>query len=388
MTTSGLSDFSLSNIREVTIESRGPASSKSIAGLFALSVSDDMLDLIIADNGSMVYRTHLAADDISKSTKVPSSHKNPIQFLVSLLLPKQTTTTGATVEGDNSEPSSSSSPVAPPYPETTFTRMEDDDSLRIQVLQKTPLGLVRKPWTWTLQRDRTTTMMMFTGQIMEHQKALEHQVTNLQSNLESVASAHDDWKDTAEKLEGGWEKEKSELLRNFLVLYTKKKEQAAEFERRVQQLQTELQKKEEELAKARQAASKPAPPECLLENQPDDNDQVLYDADEVARLAAGPKKVAQKRKRAPSVKKTARRTKSENDHSSGEDDSTPSPTQSSSLKRKPPPEKKRRAVKSKKAKPTSEESETTSSEEEDFLDNDMRNDILAQIAELAKSEDS
>lgn len=152
------------------------------------------------------------------------------------------------------------------------------------------------------------TMLAFTKAIMERGQALETERKVVERNLDVLREAREGWKDTAEKLEGQWEEEKTELLQNFLTLYSKKKEYTQQMQERVKELEDQLEQAneqlaqtKEELAQAKSSAKRSRTTTTTtrdLENEPDDMNEFLYDQDEVNQLAAG-QRVTQKRKTPP-----------------------------------------------------------------------------------------
>jgi hypothetical protein len=262
----------LLGIREVALllQSAGNAST-SIPGIFTLSEeqsSDRRLFLEVADETSTApFRTIITAEDVKSSVNGVPSSQDPIDFLISLLLPKE---------------SSGETPLP-----TKFEVL--NDTLRIQASQRLPSGLVKKCWTTTIERDTHSTS------ILSSMLQLGLQVKDLETEKQSVERNKDQWMDTAQELQGRWEEEKSELLNNFLLLYKKKQElgtQAQEqAQEKIQQLEDTLEQKEEELRIAKRSAL----PD--YEDQlPQDQDQVMYDPETVDRLAKRKRAVPSRRR--------------------------------------------------------------------------------------------
>jgi hypothetical protein len=103
----------------------------------------------------------------------------------------------------------------------------------------------------------------------------------------------DAWKDTAEKLEGLWEDEKSVLFHNFCTLYSGKKEYD---DGRIAELQQEIDKLKQQLQKASTlgaasttsvAGRKSVLPDFLQNEPNDDHHRLPYDDETVRLLARG-----------------------------------------------------------------------------------------------------
>ena len=68
-------------------------------------------------------------------------------------------------------------------------------------------------------------------------------MNGMQEQLDQAARAIEGWKDTAEHMRTGWEKEKQPLLNNFLKLYKVKQEHISELQDKVKVLEKELEAK-------------------------------------------------------------------------------------------------------------------------------------------------
>jgi hypothetical protein len=124
------------------------------------------------------------------------------------------------------------------------------------------------------------------GQVLQKMDALKE-------NHQLLERDRDGWKDTAQKLEGQWEDEKSLLFNNFCTLYSGKKEYD---DTRIAELQREIAELKQQLAKASDpgtaststvAGKKSVLPDCLQNVPYDDHHRSPYDDETVRRLARG-----------------------------------------------------------------------------------------------------
>lgn len=111
--------------------------------------------------------------------------------------------------------------------------------------------------------------------------------------LRGLEEARDSWRSTAEELEGGWEREKTRLLRNFLELYNGRKDlfhRALENEKRLEHdlkvANDRIVQMDKELNQARLVKRKRVPAQDFGD-VPMDDEQLMDDTD-VRRLARGP----------------------------------------------------------------------------------------------------
>ena len=286
------------------------------------------------------------------------------------------------------------------------------DTLQIIVLERMESGLNRKAWTsGQLQRSSDNSIFSFCMALVEE---IHHEKDNsqkLHSTTESLHERLDQWKDTAEKLDGQWQNEKSKLFNNFLTLYNQKQDQVKELEKEIEQLKKERDH-------ARQAAAHKRQPDFLA-NLPDDEDANLHDEATVVRLAAGRPVNVPKKKRAkskdeedsPYKKMRVNRKeyngvdallndpsvfnengKDRNDEEQRKDSKKRAAaprgrSKAGAAKSKPePPE--RRKPKSVKSESPEVKEEDRSSSPEPFIDPNLRADILAQLTALKNAESS
>jgi hypothetical protein len=342
----------LLGIREVTLlVSSGHA---SMPGIFTLSEeqsNDRRLCLDVADETSTApFRTIITAETVMSSVNGVPSSQDPIDFLISLLLE---------LSGET------------PLP-TKFEII--GDKLRIQASQRLSSGLVKKCWTATIERDHSTS-------ILSSMLQLGLQVKDLQTEKQSTEQIKDQWMDTAHKLQGRWEEEKSELLNNFLLLYKKKQELAKQAQEdaqeKIQQLEDALQQKEEELRIAKRSAL----PD--YEDQlPQDQDQVMFDPETVERLA--------KRKRAAAVP-SRRRNKTTGAMEYYDSNVVLEDLENAITAQKKPPPRTSKSKPKRAAKPEPQEESGSETDDDDDDDDDTfmkkeRRDIQSQLAAMLEDE--
>jgi hypothetical protein len=168
------------------------------------------------------------------------------------------------------------------------------DTILIQVREtNTQTGVVVLIWSTELHLNKQLNHHDVCVQLAHSVRDRKVEQADLKSTIQNLERGMEDWKDTAEKLKDAWEKEKAELLQNFLNLYNMRCEEVQRLRGECQALQETIQKmKEDSLHNATKSAghnqhNKKAPlPECLMTLK-DDRDE-LYDPELVARLAAGP----------------------------------------------------------------------------------------------------
>jgi len=169
------------------------------------------------------------------------------------------------------------------------------ERLQIQVLERQKGGLSRQRYKISLMADTQApdeSIFSFCTALMKGFLQVRDKVRDLQSQNATTQGGLESWKQTAEKLEGGWESEKSTVLENFLALYNQKHDE-------VKLLKDDLERIKQEHEHERQAwmrstrtpgatSSKPDVP-AFLTGVHDDDDQERWSAADVARLAGGPK---------------------------------------------------------------------------------------------------
>mmetsp|Transcript_6040 Transcript_6040/g.8820 ORF Transcript_6040/g.8820 Transcript_6040/m.8820 type:complete len:381 (-) Transcript_6040:2344-3486(-) len=158
------------------------------------------------------------------------------------------------------------------------------DSLKVVIRRRLGTGLVKMLWTGVLERSPTGIFGVFQAlgnTINDYQKkfySLNEQREKLEADLRG-------WKDTAGKLEGGWQTEKDALLENFFSIYKATHEEL----RRTKLDLQRLENRKEVISHERETVvgNKKRRTKATLDI-PDDHDELIYDVDTVNRLAAGP----------------------------------------------------------------------------------------------------
>lgn len=390
----------------------GSSSHKRIPGIFAVTDNNEgekscehdkaderQLVLLVTDGkNSSPFRTCITADTVKSVTQVPSS-LDPIDYLCSLLLPTQP---------QQQEADADTQPSSLP-PEIKFEILETDE-LRLEVVQRLSSGLVKKPWSQTFSRDGSTTNLPFMLDLVNDRDAVLSRVKALEEKLSCARQDSEEWKNTAEQLEGTWEKEKKELLQNMFELYSKKQEQAANKEKEVTKLKRELEEKNKALKEAakRPGGQRYAIPDFLA-NLPDDHDEELYDSDTVNRMVGkgGRKKAATKRvapEKVPSAASLPKKRRNEitgsiehfdadalvqdrslfplPDEDGASDDR---PEKKSGVASKPRP-RKHPLPEKKKAKPEPVRNNSDTDSDDSLVDKDLKDDIMSQLAALKEAE--
>ena len=204
-----------------------------------------------------------------------------------------------------------------PHPQHTLT---DDDgiyksTLDISIKERLPNTMVRIVWSSILScvddnnhSDASTTTMnpscnSSAAELLELSLRLTEQHQEIMRGMRAeheqyrlLLRERDGWKDTAQKLEGKWEDEKSVLFQNFCTLYTGKQDYDQAI---IHQMQAEINALKDqgatmnatapaiESALIDKKATKSAElPECL-QDVPQDDHKLVYDDDLVRRLARG-----------------------------------------------------------------------------------------------------
>lgn len=158
-----------------------------------------------------------------------------------------------------------------------------EECIRVDVREKSPIGLVLNVWTRDLQQEAS--VYRFAETMVESLSQQQIQTEEATAECASLEEKIGQWKETAKKLEDGWSSEKDTVLQNFLVLYNEKHDSLEALKSQNSQLKYEIEelKREKESGDRRRRVK--VDPE--LENQPDDQDHVVYDEAMVARYAAG-----------------------------------------------------------------------------------------------------
>jgi len=341
-------------VREVSFVKKGVTSS----GLFAVidSEAEERALALHAIEDGINFHANLDLETIKTSAKVPEG-QDPFDFVIGLF----------------------------DHDSIKFELLED--SVRVSVSNKLKSGLTRKLWSATLERDDSSGHTFILRLVQAKEKVAEEE-QNMQSESDEAIEAMNEWKDTAEKLEQGWEKERQELLQKFLVLYNKQHDLLEKAREEAKGLQADVESLSQQMAtlksKKRTAAT--------LDQVPDDQDRVLYDEETVKKLSGrGTTGKTTKRKAPAAASKAAstKKVKKAKNNTTGateyydvdavfeDDEGTDEGTTS-----------KRRA----KRKPAAmakvkDEPNDSDNEETEFVDKSMQDDIMAQLAAMKETED-
>jgi len=178
-----------------------------------------------------------------------------------------------------------------------FSKSDGDDGVRLAIKERLPSGIVRTLFTTTLTKtDRNSgiaaedNLLQLSLRMLQRQDHLVAELEAMKQQYEELERARDEWQQTAETLEGAWEREKTQLFANFCDLYTEKQKHSRT---REQDLQARIQELGRQVEEARQQQGgrqhhRPMEPmDESLQNIPGDADQEMFDAETAQRLAEG-----------------------------------------------------------------------------------------------------
>jgi hypothetical protein len=285
----------------------------------------------------------------------------------------------------------------------TYFRLDpSNESLDIQILERTNTGLSKKRWTGSLTTAKADqSLFLFCTSLMSTVHQGRDKVQDLQSQMSKVQGELEGWKETAGNLEGKWETEKIELLENFLALYNQKQKEVQTLQEETKTLQEEMKRERQTRTQRAPAASRPELPACLT-SIPGDQDEELYSSETVARLATGSRnqKVAPTKRSRPPPKSSTAVKKRVNATTGAIEIYDPDAMIAEILKdggdngegnrlKQAPVADKRKAAKV--AKADMGANKRTKLEEDDvdtdnFIYKDMQSDIFAQLAALSEDE--
>jgi hypothetical protein len=279
-------------------------------GIFAISTAGrsedgpERLVLEATDGRARIFRAVLTREEIRRDlsrVKVPENVAPPsgsVKHLLSLLIPS------TTKDSDGADTD---------VLRRTFQLVEDQ--LKIQVSEHRSSGLSLVTFATTVPRASESDMVNFVKRLVDRKKRLEAELRDQNTRLQQVKRQREEWKDTAHKLERGWEGEKNKLLSNFLQLYDAKQQQVKQTQSQLEDLQKEVQSLKEQIAAsggthaaaASRATGRRHELPDYLQNLPDDLNEEMYDEETIARLAAGPQRG--QKKAAAATKKRKKPTK-------------------------------------------------------------------------------
>ena len=251
--------------------------------------------------------------DISVTKTAATIEYQKLKYLISLL--KETTTNQSNLDTESVVSNSSKRfIVLQLMPQSEALNADHlKSTLKISIKERLPSTMVRIVWSATLScvedanhnaattnknmtKNSATELLELSLRLTEQQQEVELRLRTVQEHYQLLLRDRDGWKDTAQKLDGQWEKEKSLLFQNFCTLYTNKYEHDQTI---ITQLEQEIQALKKQVV-AQETSSVPTRPtinenktkllvadlpECL-QDVPDDH-RVTFDNDVVRRLARG-----------------------------------------------------------------------------------------------------
>ena len=272
------------------------------------------LQLQISDGTASLYQKDIHPSDTKIVYPDNCSDDNKVQILATYLLNEMD---GISLRLDDTTTTHDNN-----NKNTDASINNNDDGIKVAIRQRLDTGIVKMIWSGILPnvtsvvRSTTTTATTTTcfpflqtlgrtiRQEQERYHALQDQCNGLQIDLLG-------WKDTAEKLsEDVWQSEKDALIHNFWTLYRKTHEELRKTQLELQQLedrhmaagsgsipsslsyqqQQRQQQGNKGIGEIQQhpRANKSNTASIGVTEQPDDQDELLYDRTTIDRLAAGP----------------------------------------------------------------------------------------------------
>ena len=248
-------------------------------------------------------------------TKTAAIEYQKLKYLISLL--KETTTNQSNLDTESVVSNSSKRfIVLQLMPQSEALNADHlKSTLKISIKERLPNTMVRIVWSATLScvevedanhnaattnkniaKNSATELLELSLRLTEQQQEVELRLRTVQKQYQLLLRDRDGWKDTAQKLDGQWDKEKSLLFQNFCTLYTNKYEHDQTI---ITQLEQEIQALKKQVVAQETSSVPPRPtinenktkllvadlPECL-QDVPDDH-RVTFDNDVVRRLARG-----------------------------------------------------------------------------------------------------
>ena len=164
--------------------------------------------------------------------------------------------------------------------------------VKMVIRERLDSGVVKLVWSGDLSSSSSGNAFLFVSSLTCSLRDANLDIVHLRSELEKAKDDMIGWKDTATKLDDRWQMEKDDLTERFLVLYNRVKKDL----RSVRKELTE-EKKKKEIRVRPMVESALAPAEKLAPQNNDDQEEIIWDADEVELLAAGPKVVGARGKK-------------------------------------------------------------------------------------------
>lgn len=200
----------------------------NVSGIFGIfqqpnETTDRSFLIRVSDGSSALFEESVTAQSAQKSIGSMAAldgNKPPLEYLLSLLVQ------------DNQDRSDNAKI-------DVIFRLDgaDQTKLVIQVRERTKSGVVRLPWMSTLLRsssgEDSSSLLSLTTSLMDAFHREQQRANQLDSDRNCLKRNRDEWKDTAEKLEGEWEREKTQLLQNFIKLYNARQDYIKHLEQKL-----------------------------------------------------------------------------------------------------------------------------------------------------------
>lgn len=170
----------------------------------------------------------------------------------------------------------------------------------LQIRERSPQGMLRVRWKVSLSKPSDNSMFPFLQLVARSTLQLQSAAEEEKRRTADQSVITENWKRTAQQLEGQWSQEKAILLHNMQILLSEKHKHYVD---KIADLQSQLDEATQAAATASKRSHK-APP---TPDAPDDTDQLEFDAETVRQLAAGERV---KEKKPPTKRKSSVKAKS------------------------------------------------------------------------------
>ena len=159
--------------------------------------------------------------------------------------------------------------------------------VKMTVRERLDSGVVKVVWSDFLESDSAVrnNAYLFTLFLTTSLRDANKDIAQLRVELSKAKADMTGWKDTASKLDDKWQKEKDGLTERFLVLYNRVKSDLRDAKK---ELSDEKKKKTVRVEPLVQNALAPEEPTAAQNHN--DQDELMWDADMVEMMAAGPAK--------------------------------------------------------------------------------------------------
>jgi hypothetical protein len=171
----------------------------------------------------------------------------------------------------------------------SFMLIDGDSPPKVKVTVREQLdsGIVKVVWNDFLESSSAAknNAYLFTSFLTNSLRNANKDIAQLQAELARAKADMTGWKDTASKLDNKWQKEKDSLTERFLVLYNRVKQDLRDAKK---ELLDEKKKKTVRVEPLVENAL--APEEPMAPQHNDGQEELMWDADMVEMMAAGPAK--------------------------------------------------------------------------------------------------